>query len=98
MEPKSLKNISEKKLFEIINLKKPKNLPKKGLKERTLWVVTKELKEKLKNDGNDFTFLLHLLQQSSYNYADCWRCSIFYLADEKKNKNYCKKIESSAVN
>ena len=46
MEPKSLKNISEKKLFEIINLKKTKNLPKKGLKERALWVVVKKLREK----------------------------------------------------
>ena len=39
----------KKVIFENINLKKNKNLPQKGLPERTLWLVTKELKEKLKN-------------------------------------------------
>ena len=46
-----------KKLFEIINLKKPKHLPKKGLKERTLWVVVKKLREKMKNEGGDYSDL-----------------------------------------
>ena len=91
MEPNSLKNMCKKVIFENINLKKTQNLPQKGLPERTLWLATKELKEKLKNEGNDYTFLLHLLQQSSYYYDDIWRSSIFYLADEKENRKLLKK-------
>ena len=91
MEPKSLKNISEKKLFEIINLKKPKNLPKKGLKERTLWVVIKKLREKMKNEGGDYSDLLWSLQECSYYYDDSWRSCIFALAKEKANQDLLKK-------
>ena len=54
MEPNSLKNICKKVIFENINLKKTKNLPKTGLPERTLWLATKELKEKRKNEGKDY--------------------------------------------
>ena len=36
MEPKSLKSICEKVIFSNINTKKIKDLPKEGLKERTL--------------------------------------------------------------
>ena len=91
MEPKSLKNISEKKLFEIVNLKKNKNLPKKGLKERTLWVVVKKLREKMKNEGGDYSDLLWPLQECSYYYDDSWRSCIFSLAKEKANQELLKK-------
>ena len=47
--PNSLKNLCKRVIFENINLKKPQNLPQKGLPERTLWLATKELKQKLKN-------------------------------------------------
>ena len=90
MEPNSLANMCKKVIFENINLK-TKNLPQTGLPERTLWLATKELKEKLKNEGSDYIFLLYLLQQSSYYYDDVWRSSIFYLADEKENQNLLKK-------
>ena len=49
MEPNSLTNMCKKVIFENINLKKTQNLPQEGLSERTLWLATKELKEKLKN-------------------------------------------------
>ena len=91
MEPNSLTNMYKKVIFENINLKKTQNLPQEGLSERTLWLATKELKEKLKNEGSDYTFLLHLLQQSSYNYDDIWRSAIFGLADEKENQKLLQK-------
>ena len=90
MEPNSLANMCKKVIFENINLKKTKNLPQTGLPERTLWLATKELKEKLKNEGSDYTFL-HFLLQQSYYYDDIWRSSIFYLADEKENRKLLKK-------
>ena len=98
MEPNSLTNMCKKVIFENINLKKTKNLPQTGLPKRTLWLAIKDLREKLKNDGSVYTFLLYLLQQSSHYYDDIWRSAIFSLAQEKKTKNYCKKIESSAMN
>ena len=91
MEPNSLKNICKKVIFENINLKKTKNLPQEGLPERTLWLATKELKEKLKNEGSDYGLLLHLLQQSSYYHDDSWRSVIFILAEEKENQKLLKK-------
>ena len=73
MEPKSLKNISEKVIFENINSKKSKNLPKKGLLERTLLTTVKKYKEKMKNEGNKYSFFLKFLKEHSYFYDDCWR-------------------------
>ena len=66
--------------MEIINLKKTKNLPKKGLKERTLWVVVKKLGEKMQNEGRAYTDLLRSIQEDSY--GDDWRSCIFSLAVE----------------
>ena len=91
MEPNSLTNMCKKVIFENINLKKTQNLPKKGLQERTLWLATKELKEKLKNEGSDYTFFLWLLDYYSYYYDDSWRSCIFSLAQEKENLELLKK-------
>ena len=91
MEPNSLTNMCKKVIFENINLKKTQNLPKKGLQERTLWLATKELKEKLKNEGNDYTFFLWLLQQSSRYYDDSWRSAIFSLPQEKEKQKLLQK-------
>ena len=92
MEPNSLTNMCKKVIFENINLKKTKNLPQTGLPARTLWLATKELKEKLKNEGSDYANLLLLLTQSSY-FDDIWRwrSSIFILADGKENRQLLKK-------
>ena len=47
--------MSEKVIFENINLKKSKNLPQKGLKERTFSTTVKKYKEKMKNEGNEYS-------------------------------------------
>ena len=58
----SLKNICEKVIFSNINTKKIKDLPKKGLKERTLLTTVKKYKEKMKNEGNEYSYLLFSLK------------------------------------
>ena len=48
-----------------------------------------ELRKKIKE--SDFTFFLHLLQESSHYYDDLWRSAIFILADEKENLKLLQK-------
>ena len=91
MEPNSLKKMCKKVIFENINLKKTKNLPQTGLPERTLWLVTKELKENLKNERGNYRFFLFLLKESSRYYDDSWRSAIFILADEKEKQKLLQK-------
>ena len=46
MEPNSLANLCKKVICDNINLQKTNNLPKEGLRERTLLLTVNELKEK----------------------------------------------------
>ena len=64
MEPKSLKNISEKVIFYNINPQKIKNLAKVGLKETTLFWTVKKYKEKIQ----DYLFHLSQFEESSHFY------------------------------
>ena len=90
MEPKSLKNICEKVIFCNINTPKNKDLLKKVLKERTLLTVAKKYKEKMKNEGNEYSYLLFCLKKCSYFYDDSWRSCVFSLAKEKDKKELLK--------
>ena len=90
MESNSLANLCKKIIFENINLRKKQAIPE-GLSERTLHNMTKDIKEKLKNEGSNFTLLLKLLGISSYYFDDICRSSIFILAEEKENRELLKK-------
>ena len=90
MESNSLANLCKKIIFENINLRKKQAIPE-GLSERTLDIMTKDIKEKLKNEGSNYTFLLHMFGISSYYFDDIWRSSIFILAEEKENLELLKK-------
>ena len=46
MEPNSLTNLCKKVICDNINFEKTNNLPKEGLRERTLLLTVNELKEK----------------------------------------------------
>ena len=63
MEPKSLKSICEKVIFSNINTNKGKDLPKEGLKERTLSTVVSEYKEKMKDKGVKYSVYLKFLKK-----------------------------------
>ena len=86
MERKSLKSICEKVIFSNINTKKIKDLPKKGLKERTLSTVVKKYKEKMRDKRGEYSFFLKFLKEQSYFYDDCWRYCIFCFTKEKDKK------------
>ena len=76
MEPKSLKSICEKVIFSNINTKKIKDLPKEGLKERTLSTVVSEYKEKMRDEGKKYSVYLD----------DCWRYCFFDCLKEEDKK------------
>ena len=60
MEPKSLKSICEKVIFlNINNTKKLKDLPKEGLKERTLLTVVREYQKKIRDKAAKYSFFLN---------------------------------------
>ena len=50
MEPNSLANLCKKVISNNINLQKTNNLPKEGLRERTLLLTVNELKEKTEKE------------------------------------------------
>ena len=86
MEPKSLKRICKKVIFSNINTKKIKDLPKEGLKDRTLLTVVSEYKEKMKDKGVKYSVYLKFLQKNSNCYDDCWRYCFFYCLKEEDKK------------
>ena len=86
MELKSLKSICEKVIFSNINTKKIKDLPKEGLKERTLSTMVKKYKENMKDKGEVYSFFLKFLKKHLYFYDDCWRYCIFCFTKEKDKK------------
>ena len=53
--------------------------------------MVKKLREKMKNEGGDYSDLLWSLQECSYYYDDSWRSCIFSLAKEKANQELLKK-------
>ena len=64
--------------------KNPKIFPKKVS-------TVKKYKEKIKNEGNEYSYLLLSLQQCSYFYNDSWRSCIFSLAKDKDKKELLNK-------
>ena len=97
MESNSLTNLCKKIIFENINLRKNQAIPE-GLSKRTLDLMTQNIKEKLKNEGNAYTSLLRLFGISYYYFDDIWRFLFLFLQKKKKTLNYWKKIKSSVIN
>ena len=67
MEPNSLVNLCKKVICDNINFEKTNNLPKEGLRERTLLLTVNELKEKNEKE------YVNRLKEEKQNLKECFR-------------------------
>ena len=81
----SLKTKCRKVLIENINLQKTNDLPKKGLRKRTLLLIVEKLKEKNLKKYPEYLQKFNFIVS---RYDNNWRKSIFHFATGKDHKGF----------